>query len=150
MSAFFEKHRTLTSLLALACLTSAPFAWQAAAGPRGAVAARIDMAQGRHRILWGGLTVVWHWQYSQLLEQRYGIGSEYIGGCLLPDWKWRYAAGYNRQIEKEAVRRFGRDIFSESLIDARKLYYKDANGNSAPVAPSAQIPSDTPQPSFRP
>ena len=118
--AFVRRHKKLSALLALTCVIAGIVIWEASARVRGQLVARFDLARGHYRILTLGLATRWRPEYTRLLRQRYGIEERMAAGCIVSESLLAYAEGYNRLSMDAANRKFGHDIFKETMADAIK------------------------------
>jgi hypothetical protein len=105
-------------VLAIVVLFGGFWGWESSAGTRGQLLARFDIARGHYEILSYGLPVSWRPDYMRLLRERYGIEDRVIAGCIVTNSLVAYADGYNAVSITAANRKFGRDIFRESIIEA--------------------------------
>jgi hypothetical protein len=106
------------AVLAIAILLGGLWGWDSSAASRGQLLARFDLARGHYEILSYGLPVSWRPDYVLLLRERYGIEDRAIAGCIVTNSLVAYADGYNAVSITAANRRYGRDIFRESMIEA--------------------------------
>jgi len=60
----------------------------------------------------------WRPEYTRLLQQRYGIEERMVAGCSVSESLLAYAVGYNTVSVRAANRKFGHDIFKETMADA--------------------------------
>ena len=63
-------------------------------------------------------------EHERLLQLRYGIESRHVAGCVVNARIDGHMLGYNDVSEAEIFRRFGRQIFDHTYIEAQKLYKK--------------------------
>jgi len=52
------------------------------------------------------------------LRERYGIENRVVAGCIVSPPLLAYTEGYNRVSMAAANRKFGHDVFKESVADA--------------------------------
>jgi hypothetical protein len=89
---------------------------------RGRSDAHFDLARGDYKELTWGLPVDWFPEYSRLLRERYGIEERRVAFCVVSQSLVAYAEGYNTVSRNAAIRKFGRDIFKESMADASRAF----------------------------
>jgi len=84
--------------------------------------AQADVAAGRLRVLtYGDLTGASE-HYERLLQERYGIELDSIGGCVVDQELVDYAAGY-AEVSKAAIEaRFGADVLDRTWETAQKRF----------------------------
>ena len=104
------------------------FAWYFTAHVRGELVAQVDLARGHHNYLTAGLPVAWYPRYAQILKGRFGIDTTPVAGCVVSESQSRYIEGYNQVSMEAAKRRFGRDVFRESAIEASKNWSQLTRG----------------------
>jgi hypothetical protein len=118
--AFVRKHKKLSALLVFIGAIAGSLIWDASARIRGQAAARFDLALGHYRILTLGLPTPWRPEWMRLLRQRYGVEERMVAGCIVSESLLAYTDGYNRLSMGAANRKFGHDIFKETMADAIK------------------------------
>jgi hypothetical protein len=92
----------------------------------GRLAARIDVAHGRYRILGYGLPPLGMDKYTDLLHRRYGVDYHAVAGCIVGEGTRDYAAGYDSVSEPVINRKFRHDVFKEvasETIERRRALY---------------------------
>lgn len=94
--------------------------WWLAAYQRGMLAARWDHARGHFEIQVYGYPPEWRDDYARLLHERFGVEVNTVAACVVTDELGRYVDGYNAVSQSGSVARFGKDIFAECEVDARK------------------------------
>jgi len=87
---------------------------------RGYLAAKIDLAHGRYLELGYGMPAPEVDEYAHLLKGRYGIEFHRIAACTPTSSQISYAEAYDRISMEAAKHRFGRDVFTETYVEARK------------------------------
>jgi hypothetical protein len=85
---------------------------------RGGIVASFDLMRGHYKILSLGLPTPWRPEFAHLLRKRYGIEQRVVAGCVVSQSLLAYVDGYNRISMSAANRKFGRDVFQESVTDA--------------------------------
>lgn len=118
------RKRVLIIAFGLAALWWITFPWPFAAA-RGRFAARLDLALGNCRILRYGLHMADR-EYTELLKERYGIGSKRVADCIVSEPLVEYADNYNAVSMATAKQKYGHDIFSECLQKAKQKREKHA------------------------
>jgi len=99
-------------------IVSGFMAWETSGGIRGQLVAYFDVARGRYEILSLGLLAPTHHEFARILRDRYGIEDRVVAGCVVSPTLLAYAEGYNRVSMPAANRKFGRDVFKESMTEA--------------------------------
>jgi hypothetical protein len=115
---FSAKRLVTTALLAMVSLV----VWKAAAYPRGAVEAKIDVARGVYSIKTAGYPVRWSSIARQKLRERYGIEVKAEAGCEVTPWLEWYMDGYNSVSESAIKSKYGDDVISRAYEEARVEY----------------------------
>jgi len=115
MSAFIRSHRWLSIVL---ILVTGSVGWWFTGGIRGQLVAHFDVARGRYEILSLGLPFPWRSEFGRILQERYGIEQRVVAGCMVSPSLLAYTEGYNRVSMAAANRKFGHDVFKESVADA--------------------------------
>jgi len=85
------------------------------------MAASFDVARGRYNELGLGLMPSWYPDYMRILHDQYGIEHVRIAGCVVSDASVAYMDGYNAVSRAAAMRRFGRNVFSDSMSKAIEI-----------------------------
>jgi hypothetical protein len=117
MSAFIRSHRWLSAIL---ILFTGSVGWWFSGGIRGLLVAHFDVARGHYEILSVGLPPPWRSESARILRSRYGIEERVVAGCTVSPPLLAYTEGYNRASMAAANRKFGHDVFRESVADAIK------------------------------
>ena len=120
MRGFVRNHKKLTALLLTASALLGFIGWEVAAPIRGRLAAQFDLIRGHYEVLAFGLPTPWRPEYARLLRERYGIEERVVAGCVVSQSLVAYVESYNRTSMRAANRRFGRDVFEESVADASR------------------------------
>src|ERR1039458_9994430 len=60
----------------------------------------------------------WRSEFVRILRERYGIEDRVVAGCIVSPPLLAYTEGYNRVSMAAANRKFGHDVFKESVADA--------------------------------
>jgi hypothetical protein len=82
----------------------------------GKVDAYLDLMRGKYQTrAFGHLAAT---PYRDLLSRKYGIGQEVVAGCIVTREEAEEARGYNEVMEAAIKRRFGKDIFSVTRLEA--------------------------------
>ena len=117
--------RAMTKRRAIAILVAILIAmlvlWPASASLRGHFAARIDVARSHYVLFTYGQPVEWLPTYTRLLREKYGVQSRAVAGCGVSPWLRSYVDAYDDVMTAAAKRKFGRDIFKESMDQAREV-----------------------------
>ena len=92
--------------------------WFFTPGIWGAARARVDLMIGKPEMKIYGLGFSWSVPYWNILENRYGIHSEVVSGCISTQRQSKYWQGYNRTIRAYFNKKYGRDIFQECNKEA--------------------------------
>ena len=116
MPSVMTKRRAIAILIV--ALIAMMFLWPASASVRGQLAARIDVARGHYVLLTYGQPVEWLTTYTLLLREKYGVQSRAVAGCTASPWLRSYVDAYDGVMTAAAKRKFGRDIFKESMDQA--------------------------------
>src|SRR4051794_24024950 len=69
--------------------------WYLTPYPRGMLMARIDHALGHYEVKGHGCVDFSTVKYARLLHQKYGIGANIFGGCVVSEQTACYEDGYN-------------------------------------------------------
>jgi hypothetical protein len=120
VKSLLKGHKIRSAALVLLGVVGALMSWDASAHVRGQAVARFDVARGQYRILALGLPVEWRPEYFRLLRERYGVEARVVAGCIVSQPLLEYAAGYNAVTVAATNRRFGRDVFRETMMEAAK------------------------------
>src|ERR1039457_1694823 len=115
MGAFIRRHRWLSASL---MLVAGLIGWWVSGGIRGQLVAHFDVARGHYEILSLGFPAPWRSEFARILRERYGIEQRVVAGCMVTLPLLAYTEGYNRVSMTAANRKFGRDVFKESAVDA--------------------------------
>jgi hypothetical protein len=115
MGAFICRHRWLSASL---MLVAGSIGWWLSGVTRGQLVAHFDVARGHYEILSLGLPVPWRSEFARILRERYGIENRVVAGCIVSPTLLAYTEGYNRVSMAAANRKFGHDVFKESVADA--------------------------------
>jgi hypothetical protein len=115
MGAFIRRHRWLSASL---MLVAGLIGWWVSGGIRGQLVAHFDVARGHYEILSLGFPAPWRSEFARILRERYGIEQRVVAGCMVTPPLLAYTEGYNRVSMTAANRKFGRDVFKESAVDA--------------------------------
>jgi hypothetical protein len=115
MGAFIRRHRWLSAGL---MLVAGSIGWLVSGGIRGQLVAHFDVARGHYEILSLGLPAPWRSEFARILRERYGIENRVVAGCIVSPPLLAYTEGYNRVSMAAANRKFGHDVFKESVADA--------------------------------
>jgi hypothetical protein len=59
-------------------------------------------------------------EYARLLDQRYGVEVNVVGGCVATAEQRAYVDGYNDVSEQLLAEKYGRDIFAECAAVAKQ------------------------------
>lgn len=100
--------------------------------------AQRDIQRGALALEGLGLRVSGANEYDAILEQRYGIKSIYVAGCVVNRNEVGHARGYNSLMRLEIKTRFGEDIFKNAAEEAIRLQQQDEtkqtdmNGKAVP------------------
>lgn len=89
----------------------------------GGMVARFDLARGHHKSLAAGLLIPYFPEYQRIKRERYGIETVIVAGCVIDPIVGAYIKGYNTVSQKEAKRRFGRDV-SRGALEAAAAEYR--------------------------
>jgi hypothetical protein len=109
------------SVLVLVSLLAGLILWPVTARVRGELAASLDVAQGRYRVLVFGLPAPGRDEYARILRERYRIEMRRVAGCVVSAWQVAYWEGYNSVSEDAANRKFGHDVFREIDAEANRI-----------------------------
>jgi len=101
--------------------------WQESASIRGELAARLDLARGHYVVLGAGYPPHWHAEYVRLLRDRYGIEERVVAGWMVDQPLFDYADAYNQISRTAANRKFGHDVFRETMIEASRNWALEAS-----------------------
>jgi hypothetical protein len=99
---------------------------------RGEAEAQEDVAQGKFKLLRYGLPAPWAEEYFRILNQRYGIQSVPVAGCVVTDDLVTHANAYNKMSMDAAKRKFGEDIFKRAERDATRNWQMQRASHGAP------------------
>jgi hypothetical protein len=119
MRHFFSRHKKLDAFLLIVCSV---VLWELATPLRGNLAARYDLARGKHRILNFGLPPLWLPEYARLLRERFGVELDAVAGCTVSQQLVSYGEAYDKVTAAAAIRKYGHDIFRECAEEAEKKY----------------------------
>jgi hypothetical protein len=112
---FFCSHKILAATaFSLALLLG----WLPLSYARGNLAAHLNLARGRYRILTWGLPAPWRQEEARSLRLRYGIEEHAVAGCIVSFTLRRYVEGYNQVSEAAMNRKFGHDVIEETAKEA--------------------------------
>ncbi len=106
--------------LCIALVIGSLVAWEYSASLRGELAARIDVAREDYVLLVFGLPVPWRGEGARILQQRYGIRMKAVAGCVVSSSLVNYVDAYDSYVVSAANKKFGRDVFKESLDEAER------------------------------
>jgi len=115
-----RNHMKPAGVLVLVCSLAGFVCWELSSRIRGQIVARFDLARGHYEVLVLGLAPRWRPEYARLLRERYRIESRVVAGCVVSEWLLAYVEGYNEVSMNAANRRFGRDVFRESIVEASR------------------------------
>ncbi|EEF59911.1 hypothetical protein [Pedosphaera parvula] len=119
MKTFVRNHKNLAAVVGVVAFM---VAWWLSASARGYLVARFDVARGHYEVQGFGLPAKWRPDYARLLRERYGIEHHTVAGCVVSDSLVSYVGAYNSVTKTAAQRKFGRDVFAECAVDARKAW----------------------------
>lgn len=123
MRQLIVRHKVWTAILSLA-LCFAAYVVCVDDELHGWLAACVDLAHGRYVILSGrslGQPPPWNAGYDRLLTQRYNVEDREVWVCLENcGWMSDYIDGYNAISMGAIKRKFGRDVFQETAMEASK------------------------------
>ena len=85
--------------------------------PLGRHEARRDLANGDYKVAIG--IFPWSNEAKRLLSERYGITSTISGGCLTTVFESTYRAGYSSVMRPAIREKYGRDVVTETVEEAR-------------------------------
>ena len=88
----------------------------------GSVEARHDLATGKLAVETYGFPVECSSEYAQLLRERHGIELRPVAGCVVDARIAGHARGYNEIMMPEIERRFGTNVWQQTMADAQRLY----------------------------
>lgn len=106
--------------LCLTLIVGSLIAWWLSASLRGQFAARMDVARGTYTLQVYGLPVQWRGEEARILQEKYGIRMKAVAGCVVTDSLVNYVDAYDEYVMAAANRKFGRDIFKESMEEAER------------------------------
>ena len=69
-----------------------------------------------------GLKVGWFREWQEILWKEHEIQIDIIAGCMVSDEEIDYANGYNSISEAEIKKRFGENIFENTLYKAERIW----------------------------
>ncbi|MGA2601444.1 MAG: hypothetical protein ABSH09_31145 [Bryobacteraceae bacterium] len=122
MNSFIRTHKKLAAVTVLAFLFAGFFGWDSTARTRGKIQAHLDVSRGHYAILIYGLQAESLPETARLMRQRYGIELRVVADCIVTKPLVAYVDGYN-MVSMPAVRRkFGRDVFEQTMLDASKTW----------------------------
>jgi hypothetical protein len=124
MNSFIGNHKKLAAVIVLAFLFAGflgwDFSWDLSARTRGKIMAHLDVARGHYAILIYGLSAESGPEAARLLRERYGIELRVVAGCIVTKPLVAYVDAYNMVSMAAAGRKFGHDVFQETMLDAGK------------------------------
>lgn len=110
----------------LAALCAVSLILEQTASLRGRLVASFDVAVGRYELLGYGLPPPYRDDYVRLLRERYGIEYRQEALCLVSKRLVDYVDAYDSVSVAAAQRKFGHDIFTETIDEAR-AHWNDAH-----------------------
>src|SRR5271165_1926414 len=120
MNNFIRNHKKLAAVIVLAFLFAGFLGWDSSDRTRGKIMAHFDVAEGHYAMLIYGLSAGSHSEAARLLRERYGIELRVVAGCIVTKPLIAYIDGYNMVSTAAACRKFGHDVFRETMLDASK------------------------------
>ena len=110
----------LTRRRVIAAVVGLPALWlggvlalYATAYLRGGMMARVDWSRGHREIKVYGMAPASRADVAVLLQSRYGVGMNTVGGCVVSQTFIHYVRGYNDVMFERLERHYGKDILSE-------------------------------------
>ncbi len=88
----------------------------------GAATAYVDLAMGRQRVMAWGLRLEPSWIYDELLQQRYGVETYVLAGCVISPERSAFGRGYNSVADLALRQRVGESNLKLLWIEAVKHY----------------------------
>lgn len=95
--------------------------WWFSAYPRGMAMAWWDGVRGRDIEKIYGMMQGTDPEYARLLRERYGVEFDVVAGCVVTSELRQYADGYNAVSRPRVRAKWGKDVFTECLVDATAL-----------------------------
>lgn len=92
--------------------------WAVSGSLRGRIAAHYDIARGHYYLLAYGLPTASRPEYARLLRERYGVEFRAVAGCVVTPTLVDYVDGYDSVSMTAVNRKFGRDVFKETMAEA--------------------------------
>jgi hypothetical protein len=115
MGQFIRRHKRLSAVLVVGFVIAGFWGWDLSAQMRGQLIAHFDLSRRHYRILMLGLPTPWRPEYAHILLERYGIENRVVAGCVVTQPLLAYVDGYNQVSMSAANRKFGRDVFKDSI-----------------------------------
>lgn len=112
------------ALIAVLSLIAAVILLELTAYPRGRMAARQDLRNGRDAVCSYGRPPRETHEYQKLLGDRYGVKCLWIADCSATESQVEFARGYNEVSKRQIMLKFGKDIFHECREEAMKLWQR--------------------------
>lgn len=84
-----------------------------------------DHACGHYEVQVYGLPPPWDGEYSQLLQERYGVEVNPVAGCVVTPELVSYVEGYNAVSRPRIEARFGKDIFAECAMEVQAAWERE-------------------------
>jgi hypothetical protein len=123
-----DKPSLLSRRRVILALISLVVSWYAGSYWRGMMMAYIDYTCGHYEIKGSGLPAPWISDYIRLLKEKYEVGYDSVGGCMVfPTTAW-YADGYNSVSSSLLVKKYSKDIFVECADEASRTWQANHPG----------------------
>jgi len=114
-------------------------------GRDGVKEARATLARGRLVYLDYGLAVPWSAERREIAQQRFGIDTRVIAGCVITKSLEKFVADYNSVMEAAISTRFGSDVFDVINREGQALLEMRWRKNPANKAPEPTPGAVTPR-----
>lgn len=88
---------------------------------KGQKEASVDLEANKLKIKTLGRPVSWFQEWREILLNEYNIDIVRIAGCLVSDEEIDYLNGYNSVSEPEIKKRFGENVFKDTLEQAESV-----------------------------